>query len=217
MEDLRGSFGFRAFRTGCLTFSGRGRTLAFLPLRMGSGNRMVCKKVCVFDGSIPTGPRLGYGVLSERRGLPVGLVPLLGGSFLSSSCSCFSAGPATSFGMPCAFRRTSSSGSGPVWPVSGRPHRVPILSPSGVVPTPGGGAAPCAPGKCSPSGRARTALAAWLPLRSWPVQGGASSVGPSGSPFVEVYWWSFSVAAFLPVSSWWEGGRPHCSVPATGT
>ena len=62
VEGLRGSFGFRAFRTGCLTFSGRGRPLAFLPLRMGSGNRMVCKKVCVFDGSIPTGPRLGYGV-----------------------------------------------------------------------------------------------------------------------------------------------------------
>ena len=109
VEGLRGSFGFRAFRTGCLTFSGRGRPLAFLPLRMGSGNRMVCKKVCVFDGSIPTGPRLGSGVLSERRGLPVGLVPLLGGSFLSSSCSCFPAGPATSFGMPCAFRRASST------------------------------------------------------------------------------------------------------------
>ena len=172
----------------------------------------------VFGSERLTGAsRLGSGVLSEGRGLPVGLVPLLGGTFLSSSCSCFSAGPPTSFEMPCAFRRTSSSGSGPVWPVSGRPHRVPILSPSAVVPTPGGGAAPCAPGKCSPSGRARTALAAWLPLRSWPVQGGASSVGPSGSPFVEVYWWSFSVAAFLPVSSWWEGGRPHCSVPATGT
>ena len=56
--------------------------------------------------------------------------------------------------------------------------------------------------------RSRTALAAWLPLRSWPVQGAASSVGPSGSPFVEVDWWSFSVAAILPVSSWWEGGRP---------
>ena len=56
----------------------------------------------------PTGPRLGSGVLSEGRGLPVGLVPLLGGSFLSSSC--FSAGPPTSFEMPCAFRRTLSSG-----------------------------------------------------------------------------------------------------------
>ena len=40
-----------------------------------------------------------------------------------------------------------------------------------------GGVAPCAPGKCSPSGRARTALAAWLPLRSWPVQGGALLLG----------------------------------------
>jgi hypothetical protein len=186
-------------------------------LQLGSSVEKLSTNTCLLGGFIPTGPRLGSGVLSEGRGLPVGLVPLLGGSFLSSSCSCFSAGLATSFGMPYAFRRTSSSGSGPVWPVSGRPHRVPILSPSGVVPAPGGGAAPCAPGKCSPSGRARTALAAWLPLRSWLVQGGASSVGPSGSPFVEVYWWSFSVAAFLPVSSWWEGGRPHCSVPATGT
>ena len=79
-------------------------------------------------GSIPTGPRLGSGVLSEGRGLPVGLVPLLGGSFLSSSCSCFSAGSPTSFEMPCAFRRTSSSGSGSVWPVSGRPHDGPRIA-----------------------------------------------------------------------------------------
>ena len=64
--------------------------------------------------------------------------------------SSFSAGLPTSFEMPCAFRRTSSSGSGSVWPVSGRPHRVPILSPSAVVPTPGGGAAPCAPGEVFP-------------------------------------------------------------------
>ena len=44
-EGLRDPF---PFSTGRLTISGLDRVLAFFPLRLGSGNRMVCENVCVF-------------------------------------------------------------------------------------------------------------------------------------------------------------------------
>ena len=52
-EGLRDPFPFGA---GRLTISGLDRVLAFFPLRLGSGNRMVCEKVCGSKGSIPFAP-----------------------------------------------------------------------------------------------------------------------------------------------------------------
>ena len=89
--------------------------------------------------------------------------------------------------------------SGPVWPLRCSLYRGPAHGLSVVVLGLGGGAAPCGPGTCSSSARARAVLGAWLP--PWLVQGGGSA-----RPSLEDCSEWVSGLPFEMFSSW--GGRP---------
>ncbi len=146
-------------------------------------------------------------VLLEPRAR--GVLPF-GHGAVSSACRCRSAVPATACGKPGVDWRRRGTGSGPGWPVGCSPCIGPVLSPSGVVPAPGGGAAPCAPGGCSTSARARVALPAWLPPRPRFVRGRMWVPTLLVRLSWEVSWPGFSVAAS------WPSGDRGLSVAATG-
>ena len=105
---------------------------------------------------------------------------------------------ATAVDPPDVARRMGHIESGPVWPLSCSLCKARVSWPDAVFLGRFSWRAPSAPETCSSSALPRADLPAWLPP-SLPVQGVASSVRPSGCPFVEGCWWSFSVAAFQPV------------------
>ena len=121
--------------------------------------------------------------------------------------------PRSAVVTPGASWRKWSSGFCPVSRGSGSPCRVQELWPYAAFLGQRAVFDPRAPVSGSFGDRTRDD-SPWLQLRRWPIQRVASSVRPSGCPFVEGCWWGFPVAAFQPVLPCWEGGRPRCSAPA---
>ena len=132
-------------------------------------------------------------------------------AFTPSVCPWSSALHTSAVGPPGASRRKSSIYSVPVSPVRGSLYRDPAPAPSDVVPGRRVGRSPWQPQSCPFPGCARAALAAWLPPRPCPVQGGASAWLS-----LDDYSGWFSGSSFEISPPWWGGIHLRCSVSATG-